>query len=88
MHKKQRTLKTKRTKIPEWTKLKLWVLSGGRCEFSGCNNYIWRDGLTLQEDNFAEMAHIIAQSSDGPRGNKKLSLHQAIDFENLIMLCP
>ncbi len=88
MHKKQRTLKTKRTKIPEWTKLKLWVLSGGRCEFSGCNNYIWRDGLTLQEDNFAEMAHIIAQSSDGPRGNKKLSLQQAIDFENLIMLCP
>lgn len=73
--------------IPQDIKLKLWVLSGGRCEFPGCNKYIWRDGLTFQEDNFAHMAHIIADSPDGPRGDDKLSSEMAKDFDNLILVC-
>lgn len=76
-----------RLKIPDSTKLKLWVFSGGRCEFPGCNKPLWKDGLTLKEDNFGQMAHVIAQSSGGPRGNSKLSHKQATDFHNLMLLC-
>ena len=75
------------TNIPQDVKLKLWVLSGGRCEFPGCNDYVWRDGLTLQEDNFAHMAHIIADSPGGPRGDLELSEEMAKDFDNLMLVC-
>lgn len=77
----------KRPPIPDTVKLKLWVLSGGRCEFPGCNKYIWRDGLTLQEDNFAHMAHIVAASKNGPRGDEILSPELAIEFKNLMLVC-
>ncbi len=79
--------KQKRPNIPEDVKLKLWVLSGGRCEFPGCNKLLWRDGLTLKEDNYSHKAHIIAQSIHGPRGEVKLSNQMAIDFSNLMLLC-
>jgi len=80
-------MKQKRPKIPEDVKLKLWVLSGGRCEFPGCNKYVWRDGLTLKEDNFAHMAHLVAASPDGPRGDKKLSPKLVSSFSNLMLVC-
>jgi SMODS-associated and fused to various effectors sensor domain len=76
-----------RKKIPPTVMLKLWVKSGGRCEFPGCNAEVWRDGLTLLEDNFAHMAHIVAASPDGPRGDEELSLQLETDFENLLLLC-
>ena len=75
------------TTIPQDVKLKLWVLSGGRCEFPGCNDYVWRDGLTFQEDNFSHMAHIVADSPDGPRGDNELSIEMAKDFDNLMLVC-
>ncbi len=80
-------MKNHRPKIPESTKLKLWVLSGGRCEFPGCNKPVWRDGLTLKDDNFAQMAHLVAASPAGPRGDTVLSPKMAIDFSNLILVC-
>jgi hypothetical protein len=80
-------MKNKRPKIPDDVKLKLWVLSGGRCEFPGCNKYVWRDGLTLKDDNFAQMAHLIAVSPNGPRGNAVLSPKLAKEFSNLMLLC-
>jgi len=76
-----------RASIPENIKLKLWVLSGGRCEFPGCNKYVWQDDLTLNEDNFAHMAHIVAASPSGPRGDKELSPEMAKDFDNLLLVC-
>lgn len=77
----------KREKIPENIKLKLWVLSGGRCEFPSCNELVWRDDLTLQEDNFAHVAHIIAASPTGPRGDSELSPELQKDYDNLLLLC-
>ena len=35
-----------RDSIPDRTRLKLWVKSAGRCEFSGCNKPVWRNDLT------------------------------------------
>jgi hypothetical protein len=75
-----------REKIPEAVKLKLWVKSAGRCEFKGCNEPVWHNGLTLSENNFAEVAHIIGASNKGPRGTDESKLLQT-DFSNLMLLC-
>ncbi len=76
----------KRKSIPETTKLRLWVAAGGRCEFKGCNEYVWQNGLTLNDGNFAEVAHIIGSSKDGPRGTEQ-SEELQVDFSNLMLLC-
>jgi len=76
-----------RQKIPESVMLKLWVLSGGRCEFPSCNELVWRDDLTLKEDNFAHMAHIVAASPSGPRGDEELSPELQTDYDNLMLVC-
>jgi 5-methylcytosine-specific restriction endonuclease McrA len=76
----------KRKSIPETTKLRLWIAAGGRCEFKGCNEYVWQNGLTLSDGNFAEVAHIIGSSKDGPRGTEQ-SAELQIDFSNLMLLC-
>lgn len=75
-----------RRTIPEHTRLKLWVKAAGRCEFHGCNEPVWRNNLTLSDGNFGEVAHIIAASSDGPRGNEE-SADSQIDYSNLMLLC-
>ncbi len=75
-----------RKSIPEAVKLQLWVKSAGRCEFKGCNTPVWYNGLTLSEGNFAEVAHIIGSSKDGPRGTDQ-SKELQIDFSNLMLLC-
>ena len=80
-------MSSRRPTIPEDVRLKLWVLSGGRCEFPGCNKQVWRDGLTLKDDNFAHMAHIVAARKGGPRGNAVLSPKLATDFANLMLVC-
>jgi hypothetical protein len=76
-----------RLNIPDDIKLKLWVLSGGRCEFPNCNEAVWRDGTTFKEDNFAHMAHIVAASPNGPRGDEGLSSELQIHFDNLMLVC-
>lgn len=78
---------TERKKIPETTRLKLWVKAGGRCEFPGCNEEVWRDDLTQQIDNFAHVAHNVAASPDGPRGDEELSPELQTDYDNLLLLC-
>jgi hypothetical protein len=75
-----------RKSIPETVKLQLWVKSAGRCEFKGCNVPVWYNGLTLSEGNFAEFAHIIGSSKDGPRGTVQ-SEELQVDFDNLMLLC-
>ena len=72
--------------VPQHTRLKLWVKAAGRCEFWGCNEPVWRNNLTLSDGNFGEVAHIIAASPDGPRGNEE-SADLRIDYSNLMLLC-
>lgn len=87
MAKTNNSKKKSRLSIPDHVKLKLWVFSGGRCEFPGCNKPVWRDTLTLKSDNFAHMAHIVAASPAGPRGDEVLSPELDGDFSNLILVC-
>ena len=78
--------KITRKTVPDHIRLKLWVKSAGRCEFSGCNEPVWRNNLTLNDGNFGEVAHIIGASENGPRGNQE-SANLQIDFSNLMLLC-
>lgn len=76
-----------KTKIPDKTKLELWVKAGGRCEFPGCNQVLWRDDVTLSKMNASYIAHIISDSPKGPRGHPVLSKQLAKEFSNLMLMC-
>ncbi len=67
--------------------LELWTKAGGRCEFHGCNDYLLQDELTTNKAKLADIAHIIARSIDGPRGNDSLPLSERNKIENLMLSC-
>ncbi|MGD1818528.1 MAG: SAVED domain-containing protein [Pleomorphochaeta sp.] len=77
-----------RTKIPQKTQNLLWAKAGGRCEFPGCNKLLYKDLLTRKQSNLGLIAHNIADSADGPRGDKIKSEEKAKDIDNLLLLCP
>jgi CBASS immunity sensor of nucleotide second messenger signals/HNH endonuclease len=74
--------------LSEKTKLLLWVRAGGRCEFDGCNEYLFRHHVTLEAVNLGELAHIVAFSPEGPRGKDGDRPEQINDPSNLMLLCP
>ncbi len=78
---------SRRPTIPEKIKTRLWVLTGGRCQYEGCNKPLWQDELTLLQMNTAYIAHIIAVEPNGPRGNNDLSPKLATDISNLMLMC-
>lgn len=65
----------------------LWAISGGRCQYDGCNKVLHTDILTKEQYNSAYVAHIVADSPGGPRGDNKRSLELSDDISNLILLC-
>lgn len=70
------------------TRVVLFAVAGGRCEFDNCNRYLLQHHVTHRAGNFAEMAHIVAFSPDGPRGESDLSTAERNDISNLMILCP
>jgi hypothetical protein len=66
----------------------LFVRAGGRCEFDGCNEYLFEHHVTLKEGNFAAVAHIVAFRPDGPRGHAGKRPSGINDVNNLMVLCP
>jgi hypothetical protein len=78
---------TARKNIPTDVAKKLWVKSGGRCEYEGCNKLLYKDSLTEQEMNVSYIAHIVSASEDGPRGDKKRSKLFEKNLDNLMLLC-
>lgn len=67
--------------------LELWVRAGGRCEFHGCNDHLLQDKLTTNKAKLADIAHIVARSKDGPRGEDPMPLSQRNRIENLFLAC-
>ena len=65
----------------------LWAISGGRCEYEGCNTPLYMDILTKKKYNKAYIAHIVADSLDGPRGDPERSEKLANEISNLMLLC-
>ncbi len=72
--------------LPCVTRLELAARSAGRCEFAGCNKFLLAHELTGEGGNFSDVAHIVAFSADGPRGDMDRPLDpHALD--NLMLLC-
>lgn len=77
---------SKRIKIPEQIKIKVWSEAAGRCQFRNCNKPLWYNDITLNDTKFGEFAHIIGASRNGPRGQWNSKALQD-KFENLMLLC-
>ncbi|RTZ03584.1 SAVED domain-containing protein [Flavobacterium bomense] len=76
-----------RKAIPHGTARKLWVKSGGRCQYDSCNIPLWKDSLMQKDLNKSYISHIVGAKEDGPRGDAILSKELETDFENLLLLC-
>jgi hypothetical protein len=66
--------------------VKLWARAGGMCSFPNCRRALaWGpDEIRLR----GEMAHIVASSDGGPRGDPSSPTADRNKYENLILLCP
>lgn len=70
------------------TRIIVWTRSGGRCNFPGCNEYLLEDFIAGKEDkNYGLIAHIIAETPGGPRGDRARSPELADEPSNLMMMC-
>ncbi len=76
-----------RTKIRRAVEVKLWARAGARCEFRGCNEYLYEHPLTKEVGNFAEKAHIVAFRKRGPRGQDGPRPDDINSVDNLMLLC-
>ena len=77
-----------KTRIPSKTQIELWARAAGRCEYRGCNHDLVGDLIAGREDGtFGFIAHIVADSPDGPRGDAVRSPQLARDIKNLMLLC-
>lgn len=68
------------------TTLRLFADSGGYCQRPECANRLFVDTGT-KNVHIAEMAHIIAASGTGPRGNTTITSADKGTYGNLILLC-
>ncbi|RVH08713.1 SAVED domain-containing protein [Sinorhizobium meliloti] len=75
--------------IPHKTQAQLWALAAGRCQFAGCNKLLIGDLIAGKEDGkFGFIAHIVADSKKGPRGDEIRSPELASEISNLMLMCP
>ena len=76
-----------KTHIPKNVQYEVWWKAAGRCEFKGCNKPLYKHGVTLDQCNISENAHIIGDRENGPRGDKELSRALAKDPKNIMLMC-
>lgn len=76
-----------RTKLRHGTELLLVARAAGRCEFRGCNEFLYVHPLTGEAGNFGENAHIVAFRRGGPRGDASGRPANIDDPDNLMLLC-
>ena len=74
--------------IPVTERRKVLQRSGNRCAFSGCG--ILLTTPETEHDRLAsigQIAHIVGQSPDGPRGDSPLTREERDRYENVLLLC-
>lgn len=77
-----------RKNIPEKEMKALIANSGGVCAFPGCAQRFVEPGNAVDDAAFlGEMAHIVADSRQGPRGNSPMSDEDRYKHTNLLLLC-
>jgi hypothetical protein len=68
---------------------RLLLESGGICAFPGCQRGLVTPDSDIENGAIiAEMAHIVADSREGPRGKLPMDQEQRGSHENQIVLCP
>lgn len=74
--------------IPIADQKKLLLTSVGICAVPECRKILTVPGIDLDRPAvLGEMAHIVAEQPDGPRGESPLTLEERNRYENLILLC-
>ena len=73
--------------IKPTVQMMLWGKAGGRCEFNGCNQQLWKSPITQELVNIAQKAHIHAFSPGGPRGDRGIPKSKLNSIDNLILVC-
>lgn len=77
-----------KTSIPQKVQSALWARAGGRCQYRGCNDDLVGDLIANKQDGvYGFIAHIVADSPDGPRGDAVRSPLLAKDLSNLMLMC-
>ena len=81
--------RAKRTNaLTAMTRTILWARAAGRCQYAGCNKSLVGDLIAGAEDkNFGFVAHIVADTPDGPRGDPVRSPLLSNAVSNLMLLC-
>jgi hypothetical protein len=70
------------------TRAIIWARAAGHCQYPGCNDSLIGDLVSGTEDaNFGLVAHIVASTPGGPRGDPVRSPALADDPANLMLLC-
>jgi len=77
----------RRDKLKRPVELGLVALAAGRCEFRGCNEFLYQHPLTGDLGNYAENAHIVAFREGGPRGRDGVRPKDIDSIDNLMLLC-
>lgn len=73
--------------IPPERKLLLAVATGGRCEFRGCNKFLFEHPISLSDVNLSQHAHIYPFSEAGPRGDEDGRPDDIHSIDNLMLMC-
>src|SRR5262249_33096106 len=75
--------------IPQPEMKALFMKSGGVCAFPGCPRELMEPGEGTEETaTTGEMAHIVGEKRQGPRGNFPLRDEDRNKESNLVLLCP
>uniref|UniRef100_E1TJ83 SMODS-associated and fused to various effectors domain-containing protein n=1 Tax=Burkholderia sp. (strain CCGE1003) TaxID=640512 RepID=E1TJ83_BURSG len=69
------------------TKRKVERAAQWRCQFEGCGEDLREHPQTGADGNFSYLAHIVAASPDGPRGDTVLSAQLVDDPSNIMLMC-
>jgi len=74
--------------IPQKEIKALHLLSGGVCAFPGCGRRLIEPGTETDDVSIlAEMAHIVGDSRQGPRGDSPMSNEDRDRHTNLLLVC-
>lgn len=78
---------SERREVPLREKQLLFVRSGNCCAFPGCTQELVIEGSEGSAVVVGEIAHIVGQSRQGPRGEGPLSEEDRDRYPNLLLLC-
>ena len=77
-----------RTDVSEKVARIVYLRSGGRCAFPDCGRELVEPGNSADDSAYiGEIAHIVADSRQGPRGDSPMTDEERDRHDNLVLLC-